>query len=180
MKVCRTIISNKKKTKTHTHTQPFYGSLDFVRDNPGEPVPEETFTHPHLSLSSVVAYLLYPSIMIHGILPVQFTCLTVFFHNLCPSFLWSTSWPGTLHFILHSVLRLFFGSRFCRQEGYHRYNICCAIVCTVQCCIHVIWLLLVISQMICIYLVQTTGCPVSHHSPFICVQARDDMPHPLV
>ena len=24
----------------HTHTQPFYGSLDFVRDNPGEPVPE--------------------------------------------------------------------------------------------------------------------------------------------
>jgi len=30
---------------THTHTQPFYISLDFVRDNPGEPVPEETFTH---------------------------------------------------------------------------------------------------------------------------------------
>jgi len=33
----------------HTHTQPFYGSVDFVRDNPGEPVPEETFTHPHSS-----------------------------------------------------------------------------------------------------------------------------------
>jgi len=32
-------------THTHTHTQPFYGSLDFVWDNPGEPVPEETFTH---------------------------------------------------------------------------------------------------------------------------------------
>jgi len=30
----------------HTHIQPFYRSLDFVRDNPGEPVPEETFT-PH-------------------------------------------------------------------------------------------------------------------------------------
>jgi len=29
----------------HTHTQPFYGSVEFVRDNPGEPVPEETFTH---------------------------------------------------------------------------------------------------------------------------------------
>ena len=28
-----------------THTQPFYGSVEFVRDNPGEPVPEETFTH---------------------------------------------------------------------------------------------------------------------------------------
>jgi len=28
----------------HTHnTQPFYGSVEFVRENPGEPVPEETF-----------------------------------------------------------------------------------------------------------------------------------------
>jgi len=24
-----------------THTQPFYGSVEFVRENPGEPVPEE-------------------------------------------------------------------------------------------------------------------------------------------
>jgi len=71
---------------THTHIQPFYGSVDFVRDNPGEPVPEETFTHSHLSWSSIVPYLLHPSNMIHGILPVQFTCLTVFFHNLSPSF----------------------------------------------------------------------------------------------
>jgi len=31
---------------THTRTTilPFYGCMDFVRDNPGEPVPEETFT----------------------------------------------------------------------------------------------------------------------------------------
>jgi len=29
----------------HTHTQPFYNSLDFVWDNPGEPVPEGTFHH---------------------------------------------------------------------------------------------------------------------------------------
>ena len=29
----------------YTHTQPFYGSVEFVRENPGEPVPEETFTH---------------------------------------------------------------------------------------------------------------------------------------
>ena len=41
---------------------------------------------------------------IHGILPIQSTCFTVFFHNLSPSFLWSTSWPGTLHFILHTFL----------------------------------------------------------------------------
>jgi len=30
---------------TQQHTQPFHGSLDFVWDNPGEPVPEETFRH---------------------------------------------------------------------------------------------------------------------------------------
>jgi len=30
---------------THTHTQLFYGSVDFVRDNLGEPVPEGTFRH---------------------------------------------------------------------------------------------------------------------------------------
>jgi len=29
----------------YTHTQPFYGSLDFVWDNPGKPVPEGTFCH---------------------------------------------------------------------------------------------------------------------------------------
>jgi len=89
---------------TQLDTQPFYGSLDFVQDNPGEPVPEETFTHSHLSRSSVIPYLLSPSIMIHGILPVWFTCTTVFFHNLSPSFLCFTSWPGTLNFILHIFL----------------------------------------------------------------------------
>jgi len=60
---------------TQTHTQPFYGSPDFVRDNPGELVPDETFTHSHLSWSSVIPYLIPPSITIHGILPVQLTCM---------------------------------------------------------------------------------------------------------
>ena len=52
---------HKRKTKSlqtvrydcilvfHTHTQMFYGSPNFLRDNPGEPVPEETFTHSYLS-----------------------------------------------------------------------------------------------------------------------------------
>ena len=71
--------------------QLFYGYLDFVLDNPGEPVSEGTFTHSHLSWSSIIPYLLPPSVMIHDILPVQFMCLTVFLHNLSPSFLWSTS-----------------------------------------------------------------------------------------
>jgi len=34
------------------------------------------------SWSSIIPYLLCPSITIRGIFPVQFTCLTVFFHNL--------------------------------------------------------------------------------------------------
>jgi len=46
-------------THTHTHTQLFYGSMDFVWDNPGELVPEETFTNLHLSWSSIVPYLLW-------------------------------------------------------------------------------------------------------------------------
>jgi len=29
-------------TTTNEHKQPFYGSLNFVWDNPGEPVPEGT------------------------------------------------------------------------------------------------------------------------------------------
>jgi len=52
----------------HTHAQLFYGSLDFVRDNSGEPVPEETFTYSQLSWSSILPYLLPPSLVIHGIL----------------------------------------------------------------------------------------------------------------
>jgi len=42
----------------------------FVKDYQGEPVPEETFTHSHLSCSSTILYQLPPSTMIHGILPV--------------------------------------------------------------------------------------------------------------
>ena len=42
--------------------------------------------------------------MIHSILFVQFTCLTVLFHNLCPSPLWFSSWSWALYFILHAFL----------------------------------------------------------------------------
>ena len=55
-------------------------------------------THTYRGHQSSLICFIHPAITIHGILPVQFTCLTVFFHNLSPSFLWSTSWPGTLHF----------------------------------------------------------------------------------
>jgi len=66
-------------THTHAHTQPFYSSLEFVLDNHnlGEPIQEETFTHSHLSWSSVIPCLLHPSIMIHGILHTICTHVTV-------------------------------------------------------------------------------------------------------
>jgi len=58
--------------------------------------------HSHLLWSSFVPYLLHPSITIHGILPVQFTCLTAFINNLSPSFLWSRGRPLGLAHLLHT------------------------------------------------------------------------------
>jgi len=94
----------------------------FVCDYQGEQVPEETFTHSHLSWSLTIHYQLLPSIMIHSILPVQFTCLTVFLYNLSPSPFWSTSWSGTLtlHFIHHTL------SSFRNTCPYHRNLFCCS------------------------------------------------------
>jgi len=97
----------------------------FVWDYPREPVPEETFTHSHLSWSSIIFYLLPPSIAIHSLLPEQFTCLRVFLHNLCPSILWSTLGlaPSTLyavHFFTQSL------SSFCTTCPYHRDLFCCS------------------------------------------------------
>jgi len=89
---------NAMHTQSPTHIQPFYGSLDFVRDNPGELVPEETFTHSHQSWSSVIPYLLSPSITIHGILPLQFTCVTVFPQSLSKfSLVYLLAWHPPLH-----------------------------------------------------------------------------------
>ena len=103
--------------------QPFYSSLDFVRDNLGEPVPEETFIHSHLSWPTIIPYLVPPSFTIHSILLVQFTCLSVFFHNFSPSFLLSTSClaPSTsysIHFFTQSL------SSFRSTCPYHRNLFC--------------------------------------------------------
>jgi len=43
------LVSTEQKAITHTHTHSHFTAMDFVRDNPGEPVPEETLTHLHLS-----------------------------------------------------------------------------------------------------------------------------------
>jgi len=57
--ICKT-CDYKLLHSTHTK-KPFYGSLDSARDNPGETVPEETFTHSHLSWSLIIYYLLHTS-----------------------------------------------------------------------------------------------------------------------
>ena len=67
------------QTNNTLQLQPLYGP--FVRDYPGEPVPEETFTHPP-SWSSSSLYQLLPSTTsttIHSILPVEIMCLVIFF-----------------------------------------------------------------------------------------------------
>jgi len=42
-----------------------------IRDNPGRPVPEGTFTHSHPSESSCFLYHLSPFATVHGILFVE-------------------------------------------------------------------------------------------------------------
>jgi len=88
--------------------------MAFVQDYPGEPVPEETFTHSHLSWSLTILYQLPPSL----------TRLTVFLHNFYPSPLWSTSWSCTLHFIFHTFLQSL--SSFCNTS--HAIATCYAVV----------------------------------------------------
>ena len=94
------------KITTRVHkTQLFYSSMDFVRDNLGKLIPEERNIHP-LTPFVVISHPL--SVTIHSIFTVQFTCLTVFFHNLSPSFLWSTSWsctipPYSVYFFIQSL-----------------------------------------------------------------------------
>ena len=90
----------------HTHTTTTV-LRPFVRDYPGEPVPEETLTH-QPSWSSSNLYQLLPSTTIHSILLVQIACLAIFLHNLCPCPFWSTSWSGastscSIHFFIQSV-----------------------------------------------------------------------------
>jgi len=69
-------IHNQKQTTwtTTTTTTIVNNHLRlFVWDYLGESVPEETFSHLHLSWSSTILYQLPPSATIDNILPVQFT-----------------------------------------------------------------------------------------------------------
>jgi len=48
------------------------------------------------------------------------------FCTISPTFLWSTSWPGTLHFILHTFLHRVVVFFFCRTGPYHHNLFCCS------------------------------------------------------
>jgi len=74
-------------THTHTLTLTHTTILWLSGFSPGQPRWAGTRRNIYpLTTIVVVPCLLYPSNTIHGTLPVQLTCLTVFFHNLSPSF----------------------------------------------------------------------------------------------
>ena len=78
--------------------QLFYASLNFWKTR-GSWYQKKTFIHSHLSWSSITTYLLPPSFMIHGILPVQFMCLAVFFPQSLSKFslVYLLVWHPPLH-----------------------------------------------------------------------------------
>jgi len=78
--------------------QPFYGSLDFVRNNLCELVPEETFTHSHLPIMDINHPLSASAIFYDTWHPPCSIYMPDSLFPQSPSFLWFTSWPGTLHF----------------------------------------------------------------------------------
>jgi len=88
----------------HTHTQPFNGILSgTTRVGRYQKKRSPTHTHPdHLTSFINFSHLLRS--ILHSILFVQFTCLTVLFGNLSPGPLWSSSWSWILYFMLRAFL----------------------------------------------------------------------------
>jgi len=56
--ICSMAVTQHATATTATDASTTTILWPFVRDYPGEPVPEERFTHSHLSWSSVILYLL--------------------------------------------------------------------------------------------------------------------------
>jgi len=81
-------VLHHPSANTHTHIQPFTQQFNgplsqTTRVGWYQKKHSHTHTYPE-SRSSNILYQLPPSTMIHGILLVQFTSLTVLFHNLSP------------------------------------------------------------------------------------------------
>jgi len=101
--LCTHFPEDKMKSSRTGRGQLFEAEVE-DEDESSRPRPRTKFwPRGQLGLEDLTS-LLSPSTTIHGNLRIQSTCSKVFFHNLSPSFLWSTSWPATLHFILHTFL----------------------------------------------------------------------------
>jgi len=109
-------------SQTHTHTHDHFmahwilSGTTLVSRYQKEHSPTHTYRG-----TSFIPYLLPPSITIHGILYVQFTCLTMFFPQPLQISVQSTSWPGTLHFITSA------------EEGGYVFGLVCLSVCLSVC-----------------------------------------------
>ena len=95
-----TLNTTTATTHKHTTVLQLYG---FCLGQPGwagirrniHPLTPIVVINRLLSASSIYYDPWHPPCSIHT--------RTIFFYNLSPSFLWSKSWPGTLHFILHTL-----------------------------------------------------------------------------
>jgi len=99
-----------KHTHTHTHTHTQFNSLWSGTTRVGRYQKKHSPTHTHPGHQTSFINFLQLLCMLHSILFVQFTCLTVLFdHSTGP--LWSSSWSRTLYFIcdafLHPVIIFF-------------------------------------------------------------------------
>jgi len=111
-------------THAHTHTQ-FYGSLDFVRDNLGEPVQEEhsptqTYRGHQSSLICFLHQLWSTASSLFNLSALQsFSTISVqIFFGLPLGQAPSTSY--SIHFFIQSL------SSFCSTCPYHRNLFCCS------------------------------------------------------
>jgi len=115
---CISCTNTHIHTHTHTHTTVLRLS-GFSAGQPGRAGKKHSPTH------TIVPYLLPPSITIHG--PWYPHCSIYvpesLSHNLSPSFLCSTSWPGTLNFVHFFIQSL---SSFRSTCPYHHNLFCCS------------------------------------------------------
>ena len=105
-------------------TWSIYASLDLVQDNPGEPVPEETFTHSHPSWSSNISiYFLHlprsvASSLFNSCTLQSFSIISQVFVGLPLGLASSSSY--SIHFFNQSL------SSFCSTYPYHCSLFCCS------------------------------------------------------
>ena len=99
------ITCETSHTHIHTHTT-ILPLSEFCPGQPGGASTRSNIYPLNLSWSSVIPYLLPVSILIHGILPVQFTtCVAVFFHTLSKfSLAYLLAWHPQIHTPYNNII----------------------------------------------------------------------------